>query len=170
MFTAGLAATGITHHTARLAADAPIFQSGSYGGRFGAAPRIRCMTHLREIGVTLIHYAEKHDGHFPPRLEDLLEGKALTPDTFICPSAEEDAGDDAPTQPTAQDLTTRLREGRATYVYLTPNLKYPSPTRIPVVTEPLANHDGAGLSILYSDGSVQWHKPDEAQKILTPNP
>jgi len=63
-----------------------------------------------------------------------------------------------------------VREGRATYVYLTPNLKYPSPTRIPVVTEPLANHDGAGLSILYSDGSVQWHKPDEAQKILTPNP
>jgi hypothetical protein len=114
------------------------------------------------IGQALAYYAKQHGSHYPARLEELLD-LDIAGLVFVCPVADyEHARADA----TTQETITRLRDGRATYVFLAPNLAYPPPKPIPVVTEPLANHNLTDLHILYSDGSVERHTPAEAQKIL----
>jgi len=165
MFTAGLAATGVTQHTAGLATmDGPVFlpDHGPFS-RYYHAQRVRCMSQLRQIGQALIQHASRHDGRFPVRLETVIDTEEVGGQVFVCPAADDEHVTYA--APSAE-VAQRLREGHATYVYLTPNLKYPTPIPVPVVTEPLANHATTGLNILYSDGSVQWHTAADAERIL----
>lgn len=105
------------------------------------ANRVQCASHLKTIGTSLMLYAAEHAGKFPDSLSDL---KDLKPEDLVCPSA-----------------------GKADYVYVGKGHKSSEMTQDSVLAyEPLENHGGQGMNVLYGDDHVDWVKADEAKKLI----
>jgi len=105
------------------------------------ANRISCASHLKIVGMSLMIYANQYAGKLPDSLADL---KDLKPEDQVCPSA-----------------------GKADYVYVGKGHKQTDFKMDDVlVYEPLENHAGQGMNILYGDGHVEWQKSDEAKKLI----
>jgi prepilin-type processing-associated H-X9-DG protein len=168
VFVAGIATVGMAHQTAWLATSrVPMFTSRH------SANSVRCAVNLRSIGLALNEYARGHGGHYPERLEELLAVEGVPPEVFVCPADWRSTQGVAGGPNTAQ-AAERLRLARGSYVLLTPRMIPPADrglaSVLPVVCEPLANHDGERMNVLFADGHVESVDAVDAVRVLAIRP
>lgn len=142
MFVCGVAATGVVHQTGwLLRAEESMFTRSSRP----AVARIKCGSDIRQIGFSLAAYAETHEGRLPDSLAALRETRYV--ESLTCPS------------------NTGLD-----YVYYGRGLSWPAGDGVPILAEPLVNHEGEGMNLLFGDGSVEFLKANEAETVLARRP
>jgi hypothetical protein len=159
LFVAGIGATGVTHQSVWLAkSDRPMFMS--WGNQ--NAQRFRCASNMRVIGEAIQLYADQHAGQLPDSLKTLFLSGDLIPETFVCPASNEDKAEGT----TKEEQARHLRDGHCSYVYHGRGLTMPIDADRPILCEPLWNHDGEGMNILFGDMHVEWCTPTEARQIM----
>jgi prepilin-type processing-associated H-X9-DG protein len=129
------------------------------------ANRVKCGSNLRQIGMAVRLYADENGGRFPPDLETLLMTQDVIASMFVCPSSN----DDAAKGPTTQAVIRELRSGAhyCSYVYVGAGLGNDTATEAHVVAyEPVANHHGDGMNVLYGDGHVEFLNRPESDRVL----
>jgi hypothetical protein len=103
------------------------------------ASRVKCASHMRQIGQALMLYADGHGGSLPPTLEVLRKSvPELSDEIFACPDA---------------------RTGN--YVYL-PSASTSSDSI--VLYEPLGNHGDEGANFLFRSGTVSWEPRSQVMR------
>ena len=109
-------------------------------------------------------YANANAGHFPDNLRTLLNNVDLEAHQFVCP-----ASDDEPSPgDTPEQRADNLLKGRhCSYVYLGKGLADPVDPRRVILVEPLENHDGSGMTVLYADGQAEALDRPQAERLLT---
>ena len=125
-------------------------------------PRVYCASNLRQIGQGIQLYANEHGGLFPPDLATMLLTDDLTADACVCPATQDTRAEGATTQAVATNLTAG---GHLSYVYTGKGLTGGAPRNAVLAYEPLGNH-GAGLNVLFADGSVQWLDATQGQRLI----
>src|SRR5947209_8516378 len=79
-----------------------------------ASNRVVCARNMRQIRQALEMWADDHGGHFPDRLEDVLNGD-VSPYVFACPSSN----DTPPSGPTTRSIAAALATpGHLSYIYV----------------------------------------------------
>ena len=122
-----------------------------------------CGSRLRQLGMAAFMYAQDHRGAVAPNLDALQTylgpGGAATA-VCTCPEAGTHG-----VPPATVGLTITY-----SYVYVVPPVtrivQIRSPATVPCLYEPLANHGGRGINVLYWDGHVEWHDAASAQKLI----
>ncbi|HZN68866.1 MAG TPA: type II secretion system protein [Tepidisphaeraceae bacterium] len=125
-----------------------------------------CPRALNGLAMALTMHQQANGGAVPQDLDALQKAvqKEMGPDTwrlFTCPYAS--ARGHRPCAPGAVCDTW--------YVYCVPPAvttysQVADPGRAVCAYEPLANHDGSGIMVLYWDGHVTWHDAAEARRII----
>ena len=137
MFVCGLAATGVAHQLGWLIRD----PQPMWGWHRPAANQIICRSNLREIYDAL----ERVPGETLPPTPDAIVGDHQL-HRLHCSSKVD------PNLP---------------YVYYGRGQTWPLPADVPLMAEPLANHGGRGMNVLFGDGRVEFLEPDEAAAVLS---
>jgi hypothetical protein len=114
-------------------------------GPGGTVMRSRCQANLRTIVMSCKEYARQNGGQFPASFNDILPDTG--PGPLCCPADD-------------------LRPNGRSYVYCGETLTTASPPDSVIAYEPLSNHDGADLHVLYLDGTVRWLPKQEATEFL----
>jgi len=136
------------------------------------ANQAQCLSNLQQTGLALALYARDHDGHFPPRRDDLAPiGGRYLPDVRVltCPW-----GVQPPTRPApvAAPAGGRLLgaasvlgpggravavgdEGPAPYIYREGFCDDDAP-ETPLVADPVLERHNGGANVLFADGHVKW--------------
>jgi len=128
------------------------------------APRVKCASNMKQIGLAIEMYAMNEHGHFPDDLDTLLETQDLTTSVVNCPSSN-----DAPAVlPTSQPVGTKfLTSGHVSYIYVGKGLNTQTATPdVVLLYEPLGNHSNSGMNVLFGDFHVEWLSIPEVQPIL----
>jgi len=130
-----------------------------------ANDRVKCASNLRQIGQAILLYTHDHAGQYPDSLGILLLNEDMIPPVFICPCSN----DSASAQPTTREQAAEINAGKhCSYIYLgrgmTTNLVAP---HCVIGYEPLANHSGDGMNVLFGDGHVEFIDKIHAASILT---
>jgi hypothetical protein len=128
--------------------------------------RVKCASNLRQIGQGLLLYTNDNGPQYPPNIELLVDAADIHPEIYVCPSTGADP---------ARGTTTREAAGKlradpkryCCYVYVGAHLAANSPGDCIVAYEPLENHGGEGMNVLYNDGGVDWVAKDKAAWILS---
>jgi prepilin-type processing-associated H-X9-DG protein len=127
------------------------------------AQRIKCASNLRQIGQAILLYANENQGQCPPRFEDLLLTEDIGSEVFTCPSSNDTMAPGTTPQAQAQNLSTG---GHLSYIYLgAGHALNSSPTAV-LAYEPLSNHAGGGINVLYFDGTVTFIPAPQARQLL----
>jgi prepilin-type processing-associated H-X9-DG protein len=99
------------------------------------AGRQPCPSNLSHIGRAILLYSIDYGGICPPDLETLKTAEDLTDEILHCPTTD----------------------GRPAYLYAAAGLKLNDlDDRDVLCFEPLSNHDGDGMNILFGDGHVEF--------------
>jgi prepilin-type processing-associated H-X9-DG protein len=109
-------------------------------------PRAACASNLKIIGCGLIIHANANAGRFPDTLDVLMKQGDFDPKHFRCPCS-------------------KLLKPH--YVYF-PDVDPNSNPPVPVAACKLANHDGHGANVLFTDGHAEWVTPARYKKLLAP--
>jgi prepilin-type processing-associated H-X9-DG protein len=127
--------------------------------------RLDCARNMRQIGEAIAMYANGHGGKFPDDLQTIFETGEVTTAVFVCPCTKDVP---APTGPTTRATAAGLmRPGHVSYIYLGKGLSAESATEDTVLLyEPLSNHAGDGMNVLFGDFHVEWLPAAEASTIL----
>jgi prepilin-type processing-associated H-X9-DG protein len=127
-------------------------------------PRARCASNLRQLGQAAQLFANENGGRLPNDVDEFLTEDIVT-GVFVCPATNDTPGAPAPTtQATAANVKAR---GHCSYVYVGKGWRADKATADVVLAyEPLSNHGGAGMNVLYGDGHVDWLGASEANKLL----
>ena len=129
-----------------------------------SAQRVKCSSNLRQIGQAILLYANDNNDVYPDGLPELLLTQDLGSYVMICPSTS-----DMPASgPTTQDVVASFLKGKhLSYIYVGKGLSSAtvSPDMV-IAYEPLSNHSGDGMNVLYGDGHVPWVNKAMAKKIL----
>jgi len=130
---------------------------------YGQSPRVRCANNLRQIGLACLMYANDHANQYPDNLSVVLRDEDITPEVFVCPSSN-----DTPARgPTKQALAANLTAGgHLSYIYVGKGLTSAAPADAVLAYEPLANHRGEGMEVLYADGHVEFQSSLTARNII----
>lgn len=122
------------------------------------ANRVKCASNMRQIGQEIAMYANSNGNAFPQKLEDLLAfNPSLSHDVFVCPS-------DNKTPPSnAQEIADG---SHCSYTYVGKDLNASASPDSVVLFEPLSNHQGEGMNVLFADFHVEYLRKAEAKKIL----
>lgn len=107
------------------------------------ANRVHCTDNLRQIAVACLEYADANGGRFPNTLGQLGPRSGLDPAVFRCPNA-----------------------GRSPHVYVGKGLTAGTRPAAIVAYEPLENHAGRGINVVYTDAGGDWLAPDEARRVI----
>lgn len=128
--------------------------------------RLTCERNIRQIALGIGLFANEHGEKFPDDLATMYSyaNGDLDARVFVCPLT----GDTPAAGPTTQATAAAVRQpGHCSYIYLGKGLNYQTVTADTVVLyEPLTNHAGDGMHVLFGDLRVQWLTPAEAQTIL----
>ncbi len=123
-----------------------------------------CASNMHQIGLAILLYQNDNGGVYPPSFDEMLENEPITPAVFICPASNDTAGQGATTQAVLADVH---KPGHLSYVYIGQGLTDKTVTDDMVVLyEPLANHGGVGMNILFGDGSAQWFDATVGAKVI----
>jgi prepilin-type processing-associated H-X9-DG protein len=120
------------------------------------ANQIKCASNLRMIGQATMFYAQgnlRAGAPLGPGFPALLTTPVLSPQTFVCPS------DSNP--PVGQ-----LGNAPCSYIWVGSNLKMSSNSNCVVAYEPLSNHGGRGINLLFVDGHVEFVSQASATQII----
>src|SRR5205807_4096460 len=139
----------IVHQTAWLiTSPVPIFD---YHSRAETVNRVKCMVNLREIAQALGQYAKDNGGRYPDNFRGLMLHEDIALVCFVCPASNDESAGENDKELAADSV---LKPGHCSYIYLGKGLTTPvNPKRI-IAFEPLADHQGAGMHVLFGDGSV----------------
>jgi prepilin-type processing-associated H-X9-DG protein len=126
--------------------------------------RIKCQSNLRQIGQAIVMYANENHGAYPDSFATLLANEDITASVFVCP----ESNDTDATGPTTQAFVTNLTAGgHLSYIYVGAGwTTATTPANAVVAYEPLTNHGGTGMNVLFGDGHVDWLTPAQAKAIL----
>jgi prepilin-type processing-associated H-X9-DG protein len=117
---------------------------------------------MRQIGQALMLYARAHQGQYPPRLGCLLADGNVTTEVFVSPLSNDTK---------AMGDTIEAREaalesgGHESYIYV-PNLNSSVDPRTVVLYEPLTDHSGDGMNVLFGDGHVEFDTKQQAAGMI----
>jgi prepilin-type processing-associated H-X9-DG protein len=129
--------------------------------------RVKCASNLRQIGLACLLYAnEDPRGRFPARFEDILLKEDITSEVFCCPSSNDERAIGPTTQATADQLSAG---GHLSYVYVGRGLTnaLANDSTFVLAYEPLKNHSGQGMNVLFADGHVEWLTAAQGTTFLT---
>jgi predicted Zn finger-like uncharacterized protein/prepilin-type processing-associated H-X9-DG protein len=126
------------------------------------ANRVKCASNMRQIGQALLLYANDNQGQFPPKLADLLLAGNITPSVFVCPDSNDTPSPGATPAAQAAALSSG---GHESYVYI-PNLSTSASADTIVLYEPLSDHNGAGMNVLFGDGHVEFDTKVQAARMI----
>jgi prepilin-type processing-associated H-X9-DG protein len=126
------------------------------------ANRIKCASNMRQIGQALLLYANDNHGQYPPNLEDLLPAGNVTSNVFICPSSNDTPASGSTPQALAAALSAG---GHESYIYI-PNLNSSASADTIVLYEPLSDHSGDGMNVLFGDGHVEFDVKQQAAGMI----
>jgi prepilin-type processing-associated H-X9-DG protein len=133
------------------------------------SPRLsqsKCGSNLRQIGQGLLLYTNDHGPKYPPTLELLIDSAELHPSVFVCPAVDAQrpaAG------ATTREIIARFKadpKAHCSYVYVGAMMHANLPSDNVVAYEPLENHSGTGMNVLYNDGHVEWVDAVEGRWII----
>jgi prepilin-type processing-associated H-X9-DG protein len=161
----GMAITGISLGGVGLLLALIAIGSSLLGPSFssrGTSPRVKCAANLKQIGLAMQLYANENKGLYPPRPEDLIMTQDITTEVFICPSTNDTQATGATTQQQAANLSAG---GHDSYIYLRAGKNSNTPATVVLVYEPLKDHNGAGMNVLFADGHVDFISGAMAQKV-----
>ena len=129
------------------------------------ANRVKRASNLRQIGQAIQMYAHDHGGNLPVDLATLLRDEDLSSAVFTCASTS-----DVPAAgPTTQAVMNAMKQpGTVSYIYIGKGLISSDLTADVVLAyEPLSNHGGAGMNVLFGDGHVEWLEGKLAQRVVS---
>ena len=109
--------------------------------------RLKCASHLRQIGQGVQMFANENRGLFPDDLTTLFVTQDLTSEVFVCPHANVPPS------------------GQVSYTYTGKGMSIWTPPNAVLAYEPLANH-GDGMHVLFADFHVEWLGAPQARKLL----
>jgi len=128
------------------------------------SPQVKCGSNLRQIGQGIMMYANDHKGRFPTTLDLLISDQDMSPEVFTCPSTNDVSAKGATTQQIVADFA---KPGRCSYIYVGGNLNTTTATAAHIAAyEPLANHKGTGMNVLFGDGHAEWLDVKAANYML----
>lgn len=142
---------------------------GALGKVFGRDPHgdtralVQCGSNMRQIGSAILLYSNENQGRYPDRLEQLILTQEISADLFVCPRTDDDASRGQTTRAVADGLAAG---GHLSYVYVGAGLTVSCDPATVVLYEPLANHAGEGMNVLFGDGHTEYLRPAEAREIL----
>jgi prepilin-type processing-associated H-X9-DG protein len=123
----------------------------------------KCESNMHQIGLAIIMYQNDHNQNYPNSLPELLE-EQITPGAFVCPSSNDTASTGATTQAIAADWA---KPGHLSYIYLGKGLNDKTAMADTVVLyEPMSNHAGEGMNVLFGDGHTDWVNATVGAKII----
>ncbi|HEX3357256.1 MAG TPA: H-X9-DG-CTERM domain-containing protein [Tepidisphaeraceae bacterium] len=124
----------------------------------------KCPSNLRQIGQAILLYANDHHGAYPDSVSTILLEEEVTSQLFICPTSNDTPATGPTTQAVAANLTAG---GHLSYIYLGRGWTVAmTPANAIVAYEPLSNHGGDGMNVLFGDGHVEFLSAIAAKPIL----
>ena len=126
------------------------------------ANRVKCASNMRQIGLALLQYANDHHGQYPPRLEELILDGNINSNVFVCPDSIDTPAPGSTPQAQAAALSSG---GHESYIYV-PNLNSSVSAETIVLYEPLSDHAGQGMNILFGDGHVEFDPNPSAGRMI----
>jgi prepilin-type processing-associated H-X9-DG protein len=120
---------------------------------------------MRALGQAIQMYANNNHGKLPDDLAALRNEEDISPAVFVCPSSSDQPASGPTTRAVREDFA---KPGHVSYLYLGGGLSIAifQDRDIVLMYEPLSNHGGSGMNVLFGDGSVEWVQGPGAQKIL----
>jgi hypothetical protein len=127
---------------------------------------VLCKSRMLSIAAALAEYATDHNGQYPERLEQLiLDGYAqragLTPSDFVCPGSNDRAASATDPARWAKEISLKC-----SYIYVGRGTTKKSAADTPLLYEKRTNHNGAGMTVLFVDGTVEFIKDPAMERKL----
>jgi prepilin-type processing-associated H-X9-DG protein len=125
--------------------------------------RVRCSSHLRQIGQGVALYRSVHRV-WPQSLAQIMVDTELSAKCFVCPSSGAKPAGGATVREMAQALTNPKH---CSFIYFPPppDAGDLSPDAI-LAIERMENHEGEGMNVLFADGYVEWHDRRTSQHVI----
>ena len=115
--------------------------------------RRQCARHLQVIGSAVQLYLADYRS-YPPDLASAMLHCDGNGEVLVCPSGNEET---APGQTIAEQAPHLSNPVHCSYIYLGAALTpATAKSETILVIEKLANHEGAGMNVLYVSGRVEW--------------
>ena len=111
---------------------------------------------MNPLGLALQMYAQESDGRLPNGWADLAWAEQITPAIFVCPSADDTRPDTGDFKQDVASLDDPAG-GHCSYIYTGAGLSLKDgQNRFVLAFEPLTNHGGRGMNVLFSDDQTEW--------------
>ena len=111
---------------------------------------VQCLSNMRQLGIGLMIYANANKGFLPPTLDELAAPGLVPATVFACPACG--------ANPAKPPVFVGVKVS-SHYHYLRPAAKLTqvrgNPSRVVLLYEPVTNHDGRGVNLLFADGHAE---------------